>query len=110
MPRINGDDGGWWLRTPTATANFDAPSMYKHWPGHQRMRLWTGGRTTPTHIEFVMGWPLGWSDSAPLAMASFLSWKQQLGAFCGLSLITDLMDACLDDLTRDLPQQWQATE
>lgn len=52
-----------------------------------------------------MGWPLGWSDSAPLETASFLSWKQRHGSFCGLSLMTDLMDSSLEELTRDLPQQ-----
>jgi len=106
VPRINGDDGGSWLPTPTETANFDSPSMYKQWPGHQRMLLWTGGRTTATHIEFLMGWPLGWSDSAPLATVSFLSWRQQLGAFCGLSLVTDLMDLSLSELTSDLSMEF----
>lgn len=105
MPHTSDDDGGSWLPTPTETANFDSPSMYKQWPGHRRMRLWTGGLTTAAHIEFLMGWPLGWSDSAPLAMELFQSWRQLHGCFCGLSLMTDEMDDSLEELTRDLPQQ-----
>lgn len=54
----------------------------QRWPAHRRLKLWTGGRTTPTHIEFLMGWPLGWSDSASLAMASFQAWKEQHGTYC----------------------------
>jgi hypothetical protein len=102
VPRTNDEDGGSWLPTPTETANFDSPSMRKQWPAHRRMHLWTGGLTTATHIEFLMGWPLGWSDSAPLEMGSFLSWKQRHGCFCGLSLITDLMESALAELTEGL--------
>lgn len=104
VPHINGDDGGSWLPTPTETANFDSPSMRKQWPGHQRLHLWTGGLTTATHIEFLMGWPLGWSDSAPLETESFRSWKQRHGCFCGLSLMADLMDSSLAELTAGLPE------
>jgi hypothetical protein len=86
VPHIEDSVGGSWLPTPTETANYDAPSMRKQWPAHRRLRLWTGGRTTPRHIEFLMGWPLGWSDSAPLEMESFRLWKKRHGNSCAPSL------------------------
>jgi hypothetical protein len=82
VPRIEDCVGGSWLPTPTETANYDAPSMRKQWPAHRRLERWTGGLTTPRHIEFLMAWPLGWSDSAPLAMESFQSWKERHGTYC----------------------------
>lgn len=89
VPHIEGSAGGSWLPTPTETANCDAPSMREQWPAHRRLQLWTGGLTTPKHIEFLMGWPLGWSDSAPLEMASFQSWKEQHGTYCDPWLMED---------------------
>ena len=105
VPRINGEDGGSWLPTPTETGNYDAPSMRKQWPAHRRLHLWTGGLTTATHIEYLMAWPLGWSDSAPLATVSFQSWRQRHGSFCGLSLIEDDVGLSLVELTAELPLQ-----
>jgi hypothetical protein len=90
VPLITDDVGGSLLPTPTETANFDSPSMRRQWRAHRRLQLWTGGRTTPTHIEFLMGWPLGWSDSAPSGMASFLAWKERHGNYCDPWLTTEL--------------------
>jgi hypothetical protein len=64
VPRIHETDTGL-VPTPTRTANHDAPSMLKH-PGHQRYRLWNGGKTTPKQWEFLMGFPLGWTSLMPL--------------------------------------------
>ena len=36
---------------------------------------------TPSFGEYVMGWPLTWTELAPLAMDKFLSWRQQHGGF-----------------------------
>lgn len=36
---------------------------------------------TPTNHEWLMGWPPGWSDFAPLATAKFQQWLQQHGVF-----------------------------
>jgi hypothetical protein len=78
VPRIYESDGGL-LPTPTATANQDADSMQKH-PGCRRQRLWTGGKTTPAHWEFVMGWPIGWTDLQPLETDKFRQWLLLHGA------------------------------
>ncbi len=33
-------------------------------------------RLNPRFVEMLMGFPVGWTDCAPLEMASFLSWRQ----------------------------------
>ena len=36
-----------------------------------------GGLLNPTWVEWLMGWPLGWTDLKPLEMARFREWRQQ---------------------------------
>lgn len=36
-----------------------------------------GGALNPTWVEWLMGWPLGWTDLKHLATARFRSWLQQ---------------------------------
>lgn len=36
-----------------------------------------GGAPHPTFLEWLMGWPLGWTDIKPQAMARFREWQQQ---------------------------------
>jgi hypothetical protein len=38
-----------------------------------------GGTLNPTWVEWLMGWPLGWTDLKPLAMDKFRQWQQQHG-------------------------------
>ncbi len=40
-----------------------------------------GGQLNPTWVEWLMGWPLGWSELKPLEMDKFRSWRQQHGDF-----------------------------
>jgi len=37
----------------------------------------SNGRLNPTWVEWLMGWPLGWTDLKPLEMAKFQEWQQQ---------------------------------
>ena len=37
------------------------------------------GRLNPEFVEWLMGWPSGWSDSRRLEMARFHEWRQQHG-------------------------------
>ena len=41
-----------------------------------------GGKLNPTWVEWLMGWPLGWTDLKPLAMGKCHSVPQQLGESC----------------------------
>ena len=38
-----------------------------------------GGQLNPTWVEWLMGWPIGWTDLKPLAMDKFRSWRQRHG-------------------------------
>lgn len=71
--------GGGWLPTPTAKANHDAPSMRK-WPAYATYQNWLSGRTSPAAWEWMMDWPIGWTDSTASAMDSFHLWLSQHGA------------------------------
>lgn len=41
-----------------------------------------GGQLNPMWVEWLMGWPLGWTDLKPLEMDKFQQWLQQHGACC----------------------------
>ena len=40
-----------------------------------------GGTLNPTWTEWLMGWPLGWTDLKPLGTDKFLLWRQQHGDY-----------------------------
>ena len=66
VPRIGGRGGGY-LPTPTRCANHSSPSMRK-WPAYRLWQDLTGGRTHPISWEWMMGFPLKWTDSADSGM------------------------------------------
>jgi len=39
----------------------------------------TGGKLNPMWVEWLMGWPLGWTDLNPLEMDKFQKWQEQHG-------------------------------
>jgi hypothetical protein len=41
-----------------------------------------GGLLNPNWVEWLMGWPIGWTDLKPLETAKFQEWQQQHGIFC----------------------------
>jgi len=52
----------------------------------ERMEAWdrpceeaAGGRMNPAWGEWLMGWPIGWTDKTPLATDKFLPWLQKHG-------------------------------
>jgi hypothetical protein len=73
-----GKDFGY-LHTPTTMANFLAKSMQKH----AGCRAWTAafGKITPNHYEWLMGWPVGWTDLKPLETDKYHCVQQQHGEF-----------------------------
>ena len=40
-----------------------------------------GGQLNPTWVEWLMGWPLGWTDLKPLEMDKFQEWQRQHSGF-----------------------------
>lgn len=41
-----------------------------------------GGSLNPTWVEWLMGWPLEWTDLKPLAMDKFQQWSEMHGDCC----------------------------
>lgn len=64
-----------YLHTPTTKANYSAASMQK-WPAAQAF-VQVFGKPSPSNQEWMMGYPAGWTDTAPLAMAKFQSWRRR---------------------------------
>lgn len=106
--RIGGSGSGLWP-TPTTIGNELTPSMQKH-AGHRRLiadlmlptpiasdgkgqrgagsiakgggrRLTDVGASFLTLREWMMGWPIGWSASAPLATDRFRLWLRSRSEF-----------------------------
>jgi hypothetical protein len=63
--------------TPTAhnAKETDAPS--EHSRNTPTFAAQAGGILNPTWVEWLMGWPLGWTDLKPLEMDKFQQWQQQ---------------------------------
>ena len=75
---------------PTPTVNDSKnctlpPSQVKHNNIHGallRNGEKAGGSLNPTWVEWLMGWPLGWTDLKPLATGRCRNAQQRHGAFC----------------------------
>lgn len=67
--------------TPTcqdATNNGGRSQMQRH---TRPLNAVIGGALNPTWVEWLMGWPLGWTDLKPLATAKFQAWQNSHGKF-----------------------------
>lgn len=65
--------------TPTADDTGHRKTRYAQ--GGTALSAQVGGSLSPTWVEWLMGWCLGWTDCAPLAMDKFRSWQQQHGGY-----------------------------
>lgn len=82
--RIAATESGLSLPTPSAT---DYKGSSK--PGQRRGQLTDpamgvlppGGKLNPTWVEWLMGWPTGWTDLKPLAMDKYRQWQLSLGGY-----------------------------
>jgi hypothetical protein len=67
------------MKWPTPTAHnakeTNAPS--EHSRNTPTLAAQAGGILNPTWVEWLMGWPLGWTDLKPLEMDKFQQWQQQ---------------------------------
>jgi DNA (cytosine-5)-methyltransferase 1 len=52
----------------------------KNWV-RKEMPEFASGQLNPTWVEWLMGWPLEWTDLKPLATDKFLLWQQQHSDF-----------------------------
>jgi hypothetical protein len=79
--------------TPSARDWKDTPGMTKHLPDRNRTdqlarRIFAveetpagGGTLNPDWVEWLMGWPIGWTDLKPLATGKYQRWQQQHGEY-----------------------------
>jgi len=69
------------MKWPTPTAHnakeTNAPSEAKR--NEPTLASRVGGTLNPTWVEWLMGWPLEWTDLKPLEMGKFQQWQQQHG-------------------------------
>jgi hypothetical protein len=87
---ISGTASGLWP-TPQASDNRDRGNMStpaikrRIEKGKQVMLSMSvseqNGRLNPVWVEWLMGWPLGWTDLKPLEMVRFQEWQQQHSGF-----------------------------
>lgn len=91
-------DGNTLYRRDGTKAQMDLQTYVRLWPTPQS-RDWkgssgrslkgqefdlptaVGGKLNPIFVEWLMEWPLGWTDLKPLAMDKFRSWLRQHGAY-----------------------------
>ena len=53
------------LHTPTCAANFMAPSMQKHGCCRRYVAVFGDQKIMPEQFEFLMGYPIGWTEIDP---------------------------------------------
>jgi hypothetical protein len=87
---VRGNPNSHYRMWPTPTAcmsNGSSPAALTRKSGESRendrldhaVMAANGGQLTPTWVEWLMGWPLGWTDLEPLAMDKFQQWLEQHG-------------------------------
>ena len=63
--------------------NQDTPAIARRTEAGKQVMLsmmMTGGQLNPTWVEWLMGWPLGWTDLEPLATDKYRSAQPRRGA------------------------------
>jgi hypothetical protein len=74
--KVDVNDSGEYARRTVAAGFQDALPFWikRRWPGRR-------GVTNLDFVDWLMGWPIGWSALAPLAMDRFQQWRQWHGGF-----------------------------
>ena len=47
-----------------------------------QLQTQVGGQLNPDWVEWLMGWPIGWTASKPLATGRFRQWQSSHGKPC----------------------------
>lgn len=64
--------------TPTKAGGLGGPGSSGR-QGGENLRTNIGGQLNPEWVEWLMGWPLGWTDLKPLETAKFRQWLDSHG-------------------------------
>jgi hypothetical protein len=65
--------------TPTKADAQGGPGRSDKRTGGDNLRTQAGGQLNPTWVEWLMGWPLGWTDSAHSGTDKFQQWLRSHG-------------------------------
>lgn len=70
-------------RKPTVTKSdaMGGPGRGKNKEGANNLRTDIGGSLNPPWVEWLMGWPIGWTELRPLEMDKFRQWRRSHGGF-----------------------------
>jgi hypothetical protein len=72
-PNITAPDSGW-LPTPTCADAKNAGGRQNQYDLSRHAREVTGQRLSVHFSEWMMDWPIGWTDTTPLETAKFQQW------------------------------------
>ena len=64
---------------PTPRAFMHKDATYDR--GKHNLGEVVGGQLNPTWVEWLMGWPLGWTDLKPLETDKFQKWLDEHGSY-----------------------------
>ena len=92
-PRISGTECGFQRRWPTPVASASkgsSPASLTRKNGRDRsndrldhaVMASDGGQLNPEWVEWLMGWPQGWTELKPLATGRFREWRRQHSTTC----------------------------
>ncbi len=68
-------DGGKGRLFPTPHRNCSTGPGSQGRDGGENLQTQVGGSLNPPWVEWLMGWPIGWTDLQPLAMDRFREWS-----------------------------------
>ena len=66
--------------TPTKSDGMGGPGNSGR-DGGENLRTAAGGRLNPNWVEWLMGWPIGWTDLKPLETDRYQAWLRSHGGF-----------------------------
>lgn len=74
-------DSFWWPTptTPTGGGNCGGSGATKK---AKKLGVYIPRSINPNHYEWLMGWPIGWTDSEPLGTDKFQQWRQLHSKYC----------------------------
>jgi hypothetical protein len=67
--------------TPTAHNAKETNALSESQRNTPTLAAQAGGTLNPTWVEWLMGWPLGWTDLKRLEMDKYQQWQQQHGIY-----------------------------
>jgi hypothetical protein len=76
--RTSGRGSGLWL-TPTAHNAKEGAYPAEYTLNTPTLAAQVGGKLNPTWIEWLMGWPIGWTDLGALETDRFQQWRHSHG-------------------------------